>query len=160
MIWKKFLVSLFICLLFIPSIAFGDEVQESKENNLKNIVEQIVIIQKEQIQNIIQRSNIVDRAYNELGKPYKWGGCGPSSYDCSGLVSYCLTGTHNRIGTTSTFLAWERTYEPAIGDICVNSNHCGIYIGNGQMIHAPHSGDVVKISEVHSGMIFVKYFGL
>ena len=43
------------------------------------------------------------------------------------------------------------------GDICCNDHHCGIYIGDGQMIHAPRTGDVVKISAVHSGMIYTRY---
>lgn len=154
--WKKIFISIFIILLFIPSFAFGDEVQEKKEIDFRNIIEQIVVVQKEQIQDMMRRTSIVDRAYNELGKPYSWGACGPSAYDCSGLVSYCLTGEYTRLGTTYTFLNWNRTYEPLIGDICVSSSHCGIYIGDGQMIHAPHSGDVVKISPVHSGMIYVQ----
>jgi cell wall-associated NlpC family hydrolase len=99
----------------------------------------------------------VSRAYGELGKPYSWGAVGPNSYDCSGLVSYCLTGKHTRIGTTYTFMSWPRVYDPQPGDICTNDHHCGIYIGDGQMIHAPRSGDVVKISGVHSGMIYVRY---
>lgn len=99
----------------------------------------------------------VARAYLELGKPYLWGAVGPASYDCSGLVSYCLTGKHERLGTTETFAAWTRVSEPALGDICLNSHHCGIYIGEGKMIHAPHTGDVVKISDVHVGMYYVRY---
>ena len=42
---------------------------------------------------------IVSRAYSQLGKPYVWGACGPSSFDCSGFVSYCLTGSYTRLGT-------------------------------------------------------------
>lgn len=99
----------------------------------------------------------VARAYMELGKPYLWGAVGPSSYDCSGLVSYCLTGKHERIGTTETFATWKRVATPEVGDICLNSHHCGIYIGEGKMIHAPHTGDVVKISDVHVGMYYVRY---
>ena len=38
--------------------------------------------------------SIVSRAYSQLGKPYVWGACGPNSFDCSGFVSYCLTGIH------------------------------------------------------------------
>lgn len=102
---------------------------------------------------------VVQRAYAELGKPYKWGAVGPSSYDCSGLVSYCLTGGHSRLGTTGTFMGWKRVSDPQPGDVCTNDHHCGIYIGNGQMIHAPQTGDVVKISNVHKGMIYVRYGG-
>ena len=101
---------------------------------------------------------VVDRAYSQLGKPYSWGGTGPNSFDCSGLVSYCLSGSYGvRLGTTGTFMGWTHVGNPKPGDICVNSRHCGIYIGGGQMIHAPQTGDVVKISSVHSDMIYVRY---
>lgn len=100
---------------------------------------------------------VVNRAYSQLGKPYQWAAVGPNSFDCSGLVSYCLTGSYSRLGTTGTFMGWTRVSSPQPGDICVNSHHCGIYIGGGQMIHAPRTGDVVKVSSVHSGMIYVRY---
>lgn len=105
----------------------------------------------------VSGNSVVSRAYSQLGKPYKWGAVGPNSFDCSGLVSYCLTGSYSRLGTTDTFMGWTRVSNPQPGDICVNSHHCGIYIGGGQMIHAPQTGDVVKVSSVHSGMIYVRY---
>lgn len=105
----------------------------------------------------VSGNSVVNRAYSQLGKPYQWGAVGPNSFDCSGLVSYCLTGSYSRLGTTDTFMGWTRVSNPQPGDICVNSHHCGIYIGGGQMIHAPQTGDVVKVSSVHSGMIYVRY---
>lgn len=105
----------------------------------------------------VSGNSVVNRAYSQLGKPYQWGAVGPGSFDCSGLVSYCLTGSYSRLGTTGTFMGWTRVSNPQPGDICVNSHHCGIYIGGGQMIHAPQTGDVVKVSSVHSGMIYVRY---
>ena len=99
---------------------------------------------------------IVSRAYSQLGKPYVWGACGPNSFDCSGFVSYCLTGSYTRIGTTLTFMGWTRVSNPQPGDVVTTATHCGIYIGNGQMIHAPHTGDVVKVGPVQSGMIYVR----
>lgn len=105
----------------------------------------------------VSGNSVVNRAYSQLGKPYQWAAVGPNSFDCSGLVSYCLTGSYSRLGTTGTFMGWTRVSSPQPGDICVNSHHCGIYIGGGQMIHAPRTGDVVKVSSVHSGMIYVRY---
>ena len=105
----------------------------------------------------VSGNSVVNRAYSQLGKAYQWGAVGPNSFDCSGLVSYCLTGSYSRLGTTGTFMGWTRVSNPQPGDICVNSHHCGIYIGGGQMIHAPQTGDVVKVSSVHSGMIYVRY---
>lgn len=100
--------------------------------------------------------SIVSRAYSQLGKPYVWGACGPNSFDCSGFVSYCLTGSYSRLGTTLTFMGWTRVSNPQPGDVVTTATHCGIYIGNGQMIHAPHTGDVVKVGPVQSGMIYVR----
>ena len=101
---------------------------------------------------------IVSRAYSQLGKPYVWGAAGPNSFDCSGLVGYCITGKMgNHWCTTYTMASWKRVTDPQPGDFCLNSHHTGVYIGNGQMIHAPRTGDVVKISAVHSGMWYVRY---
>ncbi len=100
--------------------------------------------------------SIVSRAYSQLGKPYEWGAFGPNSFDCSGFVSYCLTGSYTRLGTTLTFMGWTRVSNPQPGDVVTTATHCGIYIGNGQMIHAPHTGDVVKVGPVQSGMIYVR----
>lgn len=100
---------------------------------------------------------VVDRAYSQIGKPYVWGGVGPNGFDCSGLVSYCLSGRNARLGTTYTFLGWTRVSSPQPGDVCVNSGHAGIYIGNGQMIHAPQPGQTVCVGSVQAGMIFVRY---
>jgi len=101
---------------------------------------------------------VVDRAYSQLGKPYVWGAAGPNSFDCSGLVGYCLTGKMgNHWCHTGIIQGWTRVSNPVPGDICINSHHTGVYIGGGQMIHAPHRGDVVKISAVKSNMWYVRY---
>ncbi len=104
----------------------------------------------------VDGGTVVSRAYSQLGKPYVWGASGPNSFDCSGLVGYCLTGSYTRIGTTMTFMGWTRVSNPQPGDVVTTATHCGIYIGGGMMIHAPHTGDVVKISPVQSGMIYVR----
>ena len=99
---------------------------------------------------------IAARAQQELGKPYAWGAVGPSEYDASGLVSYCLTGMHMRIGTEQTFMGWPRVSDPQPGDVCVSSSHCGIYMGPGSMIHAPCMGASVSYGGIQSGMIIVR----
>lgn len=108
-----------------------------------------------------QGGSVVSRAYSKLGCAYSWGGIGPNSFDCSGFVSYCLTGRYCRLGTTGTFMGWTRVSDPQPGDVVVNSYHTGIYIGNGQMIHASDYKTGVIISSVAAGMnnnyIFVRY---
>lgn len=100
---------------------------------------------------------IVERAYSALGSAYVWGGVGGSNggYDCSGLVSYALTGKNERLGTTGTFMGWSQVTNPQPGDVCTSDGHCGIYIGNGQMIHAADYGTGVVIGKVQEGMKFV-----
>ena len=100
---------------------------------------------------------IVERAYAALGSAYVWGGVGGASsgYDCSGLVSYALTGRNERLGTTGTFMGWSQVTDPQPGDVCTSEGHCGIYIGNGQMIHAADYGTGVVIGKVQEGMKFV-----
>lgn len=99
---------------------------------------------------------IANRAVAEIGKPYIWGAAGPEGYDCAGLVSYAVSGAHIMIGTTTTFLAWPEVDNPSPGDICVNGGHCGIYIGNGQMVHAPTFGQNVCVSGIQGGMKIVR----
>ena len=101
-------------------------------------------------------NGIVDRAYGCIGLPYVWGATGPNSFDCSGLVGYCLTGGYGRVGTTYTFMGWPRVSDPQPGDVCANWDQCGIYIGNGMMIHAPQPGENVKIGPVQAGMVYVR----
>lgn len=108
----------------------------------------------------VDANDIVKRAYSQLGKPYVWGAAGPNAFDCSGLVGYCITGKMgNHWCTTYTMEKWTRVSNPQPGDFALNDHHTGVYIGNGQMIHAPRTGDVVKISAVHSGMWYVRYTG-
>ncbi len=95
--------------------------------------------------------------YNEGDCYYSWGGVGEKGFDCSGFVSYCLTGSYSRLGTTYTFLGWTEVDDPQPGDIAVNSGHCGIYIGGGQMIHAASLGEGITIGPVQSGMTFHRW---
>lgn len=107
---------------------------------------------------VVTGNAIVDRAYSWVGNAeYVWGACSPGAFDCSGFVSYCLTGSYSRLGTTYTFLAWTQVSDPQPGDVCVNAEHCGIYIGGGQMIHAATYGVGVIVGPVQSGMIYVRY---
>jgi cell wall-associated NlpC family hydrolase len=108
-----------------------------------------------------QYGGVVGIAMQELGKPYQWGAEGPSSFDCSGLVAYAygqlgVSLPHNAAAMYSygTPVSYS-DLQP--GDLVFFSGlgHMGIYIGGGQFIHAPHTGDVVKISSMseHGGYV-------
>ncbi|MGM9977717.1 MAG: NlpC/P60 family protein [Clostridium sp.] len=98
---------------------------------------------------------IVNEAYRHLGKAYVWGAKGPDNFDCSGFTSYVyktVTGiwiggdTYSQIGSGREVSQSE--LQP--GDLVFpHAGHVGIYIGGGQMIHAPQTGDVVKVAPVY-----------
>jgi cell wall-associated NlpC family hydrolase len=99
----------------------------------------------------------VDAALAQRGKPYVWAADGPGSFDCSGLTAYAygIAGimlSHSSALQARTGQAVSRAdLQP--GDLVFfysPVSHVGIYIGNGQMVHAPTSGDVVKIANVDS----------
>ena len=102
-------------------------------------------------------NEIVDRAYAMLGSSYQYGGTGADgTFDCSGLVGYALTGTTERIGNTTTFMGYNQVSDPQPGDIVVSEGHTGIYIGDGQMIHAQDEETGVVIGKVQDDMIYVR----
>jgi cell wall-associated NlpC family hydrolase len=99
--------------------------------------------------------HVVAIALQYLGVPYVWGGSSPSTgFDCSGFVMY----VYAQVGVSLPHHAasqWNYgTPVPreqlAPGDLVFFSGlgHMGIYIGGGQYVHAPHTGDVVKISSM------------
>lgn len=108
---------------------------------------------------------VVALAKQYLGVPYVWGGTTPKGFDCSGLLQYVWAKKGVTIPRVSEdqFNAGKRvTGSLQPGDAVFfhpNSKglpgHVGMYVGNGQFIHAPHTGDVVKISKLkgYSGYI-------
>ena len=98
---------------------------------------------------------IVDYAYKFLGTPYVYGATGPNSFDCSGFTQYVFKNAAgiNLSRTTYTQInegvpVSRENLQP--GDlIFTHAGHVGIYVGNNQFIHAPRTGDVVKVSSVY-----------
>jgi cell wall-associated NlpC family hydrolase len=100
---------------------------------------------------------VVDAAMAQRGKPYVWAASGPASFDCSGLTSYAFRAAgiglpHSSAMQSKMGQSVSRDQlQP--GDLIFfysPVSHVGIYIGNGQMVHAPTSGDVVKVAGVDS----------
>jgi peptidoglycan DL-endopeptidase CwlO len=97
---------------------------------------------------------VVGIAMRYLGVPYVWGGASPSGFDCSGFSMYVFAQVgislpHNAAMQYGMGSPVGRQFlQP--GDLVFFNGlgHMGIYIGGNQMIHAPHTGDVVKISSL------------
>lgn len=104
-----------------------------------------------QVEVTFSGERIVNTGLSKRGCPYVWGSTGPNSFDCSGFTQWVYRQNGISIPRTS---AEQRASakkivslsELEVGDILWRSGHVGIYIGNGQYVHAPHTGDVVKVS--------------
>ncbi|WFE25504.1 NlpC/P60 family protein [Solwaraspora sp. WMMD791] len=107
----------------------------------------------------------LDFALRQLGKPYLWGAEGPSRYDCSGLMwaAYRSPGADYfslpRVAADQYWATKGKTVDRsdllpgdliffASGSSWTTVHHVGMYVGNGKMVHAPTTGDVVKVSTV------------
>jgi cell wall-associated NlpC family hydrolase len=115
-------------------------------------------------------AQIVAKAKQYLGVPYKWGGTDPSGFDCSGFVYYVLRSLGINVSRTQSTMYSQGTpvsksnLKP--GDIVFFQNtykeglsHVGIYVGDGQFIHSPSSGKVVSYADLYSDYYIEHYYG-
>lgn len=141
-----------MCIYMTSSVAYGID-----NTTAIGIIETVNDAADEQIE-IKNRNLIVERAQSHIGCPYSWGGTTSEGFDCSGFVSYCLCGEEGvRLGTTATIADWPIVEDPQPGDICITYGHCGVYVGDGRMIHASTYEVGVIESEVQSGMFYVRW---
>jgi cell wall-associated NlpC family hydrolase len=110
-------------------------------------------------------SSVVSIALQYLGVPYVWGGASPSGFDCSGLTMYAYAKVgvylpHNAAMQYGMGSAVSRN-QLAPGDLVFFNglSHVGMYIGGGRFVHAPHTGDVVKISSLSEYWYSATYVG-
>lgn len=102
------------------------------------------------------RSEVVKIALSKLGSPYRWAAAGPDAFDCSGFTMWCYA----RVGVSLPHSSRAQINygqrvsraDLAPGDLVFfgksGIHHVGIYIGGGNFVHAPHTGDVVKVSSL------------
>ena len=104
-------------------------------------------------------AGVVGIAMRYLGTPYVWGGASPSGFDCSGFTMY----VYAQVGVSlphSSYAQYgmgvpvsQSDLQPGDLVFFYGLGHVGIYIGGGNYIHAPHTGDVVKISSISGGYV-------
>ena len=125
---------------------------------IKNIEELIVdtpTIQTSRGTVPVSQAAVVVYAAEFLGRPYVYGGNGPKYFDCSGFVKYVYAHFGIELSRTTYTQVKEGKYVPKdqlqLGDLIFfgtkyDVHHVGIYVGNNCYIHAPHTGDKIKIS--------------
>lgn len=96
-------------------------------------------------------------AYAQLGKPYCYAGVGPGCYDCSGLTmkAWAQAGVVMSHGSYDQMASFPHVSmdQLQVGDLVFWDGHVGIYVGDGSVLHAPHSGTVVQITPIWPGVI-------
>jgi cell wall-associated NlpC family hydrolase len=96
-------------------------------------------------------------AYAQLGKPYCYAGVGPSCYDCSGLtmMAWAQAGVSMSHGSYDQLASFPAVSMDQLqpGDLVYWDGHVGIYVGNGSVLHAPHTGVNVQITPIWPGVI-------
>jgi peptidoglycan DL-endopeptidase CwlO len=99
----------------------------------------------------------VEAAMSVLGTRYRWAGDSPSEgFDCSGLITWAYSQVGRSLPHSSRAL-YAQLPKVSMNDIQPGDllfygrpiHHVGMYIGNGQMVHSPQTGDVVKVSSIH-----------
>lgn len=159
----KMISLLVIATIGITKVGYADEISEQTLNPLevwhddltqftKNVVPTSALISETQVY-----EQVVSIAKQYLGIPYVWGGETPDGFDCSGLVQYVYGQLRINLSRTTYTQVGEGIDVSREGlkqgDLVFfkkgeDIHHVGIYIGNGQFIHAPQSGEVVKISNL------------
>ncbi len=118
----------------------------------------------------VKQRDVIAVVKTKLGKPYVWGATGPNSFDCSGLMQFA----YKKVGINIPRTSYDQSmYGTSIsksnlqpGDMVFfdtmgkgRVSHVGMYVGDGEMIHAPKTGDVVKYANINSSYYTSKYKG-
>lgn len=160
---KKFLIVLTVLLLSIKAVSAQNEGKPVLYNQFRDYVEWL---------QAHEDTSALNKSVNEwLGTPYKYAGKTKSGVDCSGLVYNIYKEVYNKIIPPISKLQWKfskRIFKNALlpGDLVFFRSkrspsgwHVGIYLGNGDFVHSPRRGDVVKISNLNNKYYLNNYKG-
>lgn len=110
---------------------------------------------------------IIAYALHELGKPYRYGEEGPAAFDCSGLIQFVYGEAGLKLPRTA---AQQQTFSQSIaaadarpGDLVfwgAPAHHVALYLGNGRILSAPHTGAVVHITDVYGTPTYGRVSGV
>lgn len=135
----------------VETIETETKIEPIPKSKLKQVVNQTTKEQVKKSQSASTIENIITAAKSHTGVRYLWGGTSPSGFDCSGFIQFIFQQESISIPRTVQEM-WHQSIsvnQPAVGDIVFfetykkGPSHAGIYLGNGQFIHASESRGVV-----------------
>lgn len=116
----------------------------------------------------INNSSLISQAKKYIGVRYKWGGMSPSGFDCSGYINYVFRQSQGVVLPRTAAQLFSqvglKVSQPSVGDLVffttykAGASHVGIYVGNGQFIHASSSKGVT-ISSLNTPYYKARYLG-
>jgi len=152
---------------FYPVVEVNN-VQSSHQNEAatSNEVETVVQTNELNQNSAVNHSSVIETARSYMGTPYVWGGTSPSGFDCSGFIQY-IFGSHGTHLPRTVSDIWNSTVsidQPSVGDLVffetykAGPSHLGIYIGDGNFIHAGLNNGVT-ISNLSESYWNTRYLG-
>ena len=164
---KSYFIGLYLCVLFFTNPVFAELNQQSINNEIKQAYSLLFPSFKFQPkQNYIPYNNpgqrVVLSAKKQLRKRYRWGGTSPrTGFDCSGLMQYAYKSIKVNIPRTAReqykFTKRIPLSKLQAGDLIffhtrrtrTRVNHVGLYLGEGEFIHAPRRGKRVSVAKLN-----------
>ena len=149
---RRLVIPLFAALA-VAGMASGSARADDEAASIQPVQSPVQFVLPQLPPKLTLADRIVRLARKQIGVPYVWGGASPSGFDCSGLVMY----VYGQVGVSLPHNAAALYHagrpvkgDPQPGDLVFfgGLGHVGLYVGNGQMIHAPQSGRSVELQSL------------